>query len=300
MNRKIKIKYLYKVAANKPMTMREKILAGMLGLGTLAGVSQVLGKEEMGPPVAMPAPSVEMAPQSLQYIDYEIKPGDNIMNIALKLFPGQAANAKKHILEINGITEDAARNLKIGQIIKIPNSREDFVSHFSLEENHHLTASSFLREFIKKKEDLHPVPVDVEKNDNKDIKTVGYGHRLDTEAKKINYQKELRLLKQMGRKNGMLSENDPVVLQWLESDIKEAEDKVKAKSLPGLTQNQFDALVSFAFNTGGVPDIKEDLKAGNFAAAADKIRNHPSASIEGYSGLGERRAEEADLFLKGI
>lgn len=295
MNRKLKIKYLYKIASNKPMTMRQKILAGLLGVGTLAGVSQVSGQEEVDSPVRITGPVSAEEFQELSYKDYKIQSGDNIMNIALKLFPGQADRAKKHILDINNLDEVDAKNLQIGQIIKIPASREEYVSHFDLEENHHMAASKSLKEFIKQKEKLHPVGKKVEKGSN--IETVGYGHRLNTKSKDDEYRKIKKLLLQSGRKDGALSETDPIVQQWFNQDIKEAEDRVKAKALPSLTQAQFDALVSLSYNAGDIPDIKYDLLSGNIAAAADKIRNHPSAFDSDNPGLAIRRAEEADLFM---
>lgn len=295
MNRKIRLKYFYKIAAGRPMTMRQKILGGILGLGAAVGLTQAPEQKNLTPETVEPVIEEPMQPQSLNLTDYKIKSGDNIMNIALKLFPGQADNAKKYILEINDLTEDTAKKLKIGQTIKIPNSKKEFVDHFDLEENHHLTASSSIRDFIKQIEKLLPVPTKIERNS--DIKTIGYGHRLYSQDRIEEYKKVKKLLLKNGRKDGKLTVSDPIVLSWFEKDIKEAEDKVKAKGLPALTQNQFDALVSFAFNTGGVPNIMEDLKNGNIAAAANKIRTYSDDSSEGQAGLISRRAKEAELFM---
>jgi len=295
MNRKIKLKYIYKISANKPLTMRQKILGSLLGLGAAFGLPQNLDKEDSIPNVEDSAIKKNEYPQGFKLINYKIKPGDNIMDISLKLFPGQASKAKEYILEINNLTLDSAKKLKIGQIIKIPSSKKEFVDFFDLEENHHLSASNKIKEFIKKIETLHPIPIKVEKDS--DIKTVGYGHRLDTKAKIEEYDEVKKLLLNSGRKNGVLKESDPIVLSWLERDIKEAENKIKFESLPPLTQNQFDALVSFVFNHGKVLDIREDLKSGNVLAAADKIKNHPSINIEGQAGLAGRRAKEAEIFM---
>jgi len=295
MNRKIKLKYIYKISTNKPLTMRQKILGSLLGLGTAFGLSQNLDKKDTAPDVEDIAIEKNKYPQSFNLVDYTIRPGDNIMNISLKLFPGHADKAKKYILKINNLTEESVKKLKIGQIIKIPSSKKEFVDFFDLEENHHLSASDKIKEFIKKIETLHPIPIKVEKNSN--IKTVGYGHRLDSQTKIDEYDEIKKLLLESGRENGALTESDPIVLSWLEKDIKEAENKIKFKSLPALTQNQFDALVSFVFNHGKVLDIREDLKSGNVLAAADKIKNHPSINIEGQAGLAGRRAKEAEIFM---
>ncbi len=72
-----------------------------------------------------------------------------------------------------------------------------------------------------------------------------------------------------------------------------------------LTQNQFDALVSFAYNEGA-PRLKGStllryVNAGNFPAAADQFTLWDKAHVDGrlveVPGLLTRRQDERALFL---
>jgi GH24 family phage-related lysozyme (muramidase) len=103
-------------------------------------------------------------------------------------------------------------------------------------------------------------------------------------------------MRKKGRKNGELYPNDPEILEIFEKDVKEAEEKIKFNSLPSLSQNQFDSLISFTFNTGYVPDILNDLKNNNIESVYNKIKNHSNESND--TGLIDRRKIEAELFIK--
>ena len=82
----------------------------------------------------------------------------------------------------------------------------------------------------------------------------------------------------------------------------------REKKLAGLikvpvTQSMFDAVFSFAFNTGfGAKSFKailEKLNAGDYAGAKKAIAEGPQSSKgKKLPGLVKRRAFEADLFLK--
>lgn len=295
MNRKSKLRIFYKIAAKSKSndSVRNKILMSLLEGSLLAGGAYQLLKDR--------APQQELAqvelktdtPDELNLVEYEIKKGDNIRSISMDKFPDHAAQAEKYILEANKLDKDSAKKLKVGQKIKIPISLENFVDFFNLEENHSLNVSSSIVDYIKKKETLHEIPKDVEGNG---IMTIGFGHRLDTNQKRKEYNDILKILKKENRESAKLLASDPIVLEWLNRDIKEAEDKIKYQSLPSLNQNQFDALVSFVFNTGHLPAIKADLLSGDLEAAASKIRNDKSSTKENFSGLGSRREEEAKLF----
>ena len=70
-----------------------------------------------------------------------------------------------------------------------------------------------------------------------------------------------------------------------------------------LTQNQLDALTSFAFNLGlrnlAGSTLLQDLNAGNYKAAADQILRWNRAAGKVMAGLTRRRVAERELFLKG-
>lgn len=73
-----------------------------------------------------------------------------------------------------------------------------------------------------------------------------------------------------------------------------------------LTQNQFDALVSFAFNLGagalGGSTLLKLLNSGRYSEAAAQFSKWDKATVNGKKvalpGLTKRRAAEAALFLK--
>jgi len=298
MNRKRKLKCFYKLAATKNLSMREKLLGGLMA-ATLAGGTgyQLLNEKQVEPQINPDTiVSEDEAIPSIILVDYKIKEGDTIRGMAEKLFPGNAERAKKYIMDVNHLDDESVRRLRPGKIIKIPRSADDFSKFFNLDNNKIMLASDSLKAYIKDKEKMIQKKTKVESDS--DIETIGYGHRLDTEAEKKECDNNIRLLKLSGRKDGLFNETDPVVMQWFIKDIKDAEQRVKYRALPALNQNQFDALVSFSFNTGRVPDISAELEAGDISAAANKIRNDASATKEGYGGLGGRRSEEASLFEK--
>jgi lysozyme len=88
---------------------------------------------------------------------------------------------------------------------------------------------------------------------------------------------------------------------WFIQDTQAACNAVNRTVAVGLTQNQFDALVSFTFNVGAGSEAHStmlvDINSGNFAAAADQflVWNHVNGIVD--AGLSRRRAAERALFL---
>ena len=92
---------------------------------------------------------------------------------------------------------------------------------------------------------------------------------------------------------------------FLRGDLKSAEKVVNDEVKVALTQNQFDALVSFQFNTGGLTrsSVLRYLNLGNYELAADafllwnkrKIPHTETLVVD--EGLCKRRARERALFL---
>lgn len=68
-----------------------------------------------------------------------------------------------------------------------------------------------------------------------------------------------------------------------------------------LTQNQFDALVSFHYNTGGLggSTLLKKLNQGRTSEAAEEFNKWIYVKKEKSNGLIKRRAMERALFLKG-
>lgn len=69
----------------------------------------------------------------------------------------------------------------------------------------------------------------------------------------------------------------------------------------GLTQGQFDALVSFTYNLGGrslsTSTLLRRLNAGDYAGAADEFLRWNKAGGKVLNGLTRRREAERALFL---
>ena len=92
---------------------------------------------------------------------------------------------------------------------------------------------------------------------------------------------------------------------WLrDHSIKTYEDAVTQAVKVPLNQNQFDALVSFAYNVG-VGALKQSttlrkLNAGDYAGAADALTMWTKCNGKGLAGLVRRRKEERALFLTPV
>jgi peptidoglycan hydrolase-like protein with peptidoglycan-binding domain len=80
-------------------------------------------------------------------------------------------------------------------------------------------------------------------------------------------------------------------------------DAVRARVSVPLTQNQFDALVSFTFNVGagafGGSTLLKRLNAGDYAGGADEFGKWTKSGGKVFAGLVRRRTEEAALFRGG-
>lgn len=90
----------------------------------------------------------------------------------------------------------------------------------------------------------------------------------------------------------------------LRADLAPREETVRTLVRVSLNQQEFDALVSFEFNTGALArsTALRRLNAGNRLAAAEALTWWNKATIDGalriVPGLVRRRAAEALLFLK--
>lgn len=88
---------------------------------------------------------------------------------------------------------------------------------------------------------------------------------------------------------------------WLTEDLREAEGYVSKLVKVGLTQNQFDALVSFVYNIGGTAFSKstllKKLNAGDYEGAANQLLRWNKDNGKVIGGLTNRRKKERELFL---
>ncbi len=123
------------------------------------------------------------------------------------------------------------------------------------------------------------------------VLTIGYGHTRDPFTGKLDVAED-RVLK---------SEHEAAEI--LKLDLEKFErDVEQATGTCALNENQFSALVSFAFNVGtqallGSTLLKKLLK-GDALGAADEFPKWNKARGQVLKGLSRRRAEERDLFLQ--
>ncbi len=89
----------------------------------------------------------------------------------------------------------------------------------------------------------------------------------------------------------------------LRADLADAEKAVNQYVGVPLTQNQFDALVSFTFNLGAGALLGSTLLSllgkGNYLGAAEQFGRWNRAGGKVLLGLARRRAAERELFLEG-
>jgi lysozyme len=91
---------------------------------------------------------------------------------------------------------------------------------------------------------------------------------------------------------------------WLSQDLEDAEAAVASLVRVPLTQEQFDALVSFTFNLGERRLAESTMliliNKGSMKAAAEQFDRWVYAGNEKLPGLVKRRAAEKALFLDGL
>jgi len=126
--------------------------------------------------------------------------------------------------------------------------------------------------------------------------TIGFGHLIH-KGKITKYD-----LTQGPFRNGLSMEE---ALDLLAKDVLIGETRLKSNVQGPLTQYQFDALVSIAYNSGkltdmpGTPLLTDLNKARYDAAANDILKYKVTASGQPSKGLRSRRAFESTLFKTG-
>ena len=88
--------------------------------------------------------------------------------------------------------------------------------------------------------------------------------------------------------------------EYLRADLAKYESAVNECVTVVINQNQFDALVSFAYNCGAgalkSSTLLKKLNAGDYSGAASEFAKWNKASGKVLAGLTKRRAAEAALF----
>lgn len=114
--------------------------------------------------------------------------------------------------------------------------------------------------------------------DSVGVLTIGYGHTGDVKAGQVISQ-------------GFAEE-------LLKADLTKFERNVAKYTPFVMNQNQFDALVSFAFNCGA-GNLKKLVSGRTPAQVAEKIIEYNKAGGRVLAGLTRRRQAERALFLSG-
>lgn len=121
-------------------------------------------------------------------------------------------------------------------------------------------------------------------NDGAGVCTIGYGHTDAAGPPSVRY--------------GMLcTEADADA--WLSTDLAKVEREVSELVKVPLTQGQFDTLVSFEFNTGGLgrSTLLKRLNAGDYACVPSELAKWDRAGGAVMRGLTRRRAAEGAMWF---
>ena len=118
------------------------------------------------------------------------------------------------------------------------------------------------------------------------VLTIGYGWTQSVDGKKIT--------------RGMVIDAETAE-RLLRAGVVQFEQGVNQLVKVAITQNQFDALVSFAYNLGtrslSTSTLLRKLNAGDKAGAADEFLKWNKAGVKTLAGLVRRRQAERALFL---
>jgi lysozyme len=119
--------------------------------------------------------------------------------------------------------------------------------------------------------------------DSKGVWTIGYGHTLGVHPGMVCTEEEAN--------------------QWLLSDVADAANAVNLYVKPGVTQDEFDALVDFTFNVGITAFRTSTLLAkfndNDVQGAIDEFEKWDMSGGKHIAGLLRRRNAERALFTLG-
>ncbi|QZN97795.1 lysozyme [Symbiopectobacterium purcellii] len=122
--------------------------------------------------------------------------------------------------------------------------------------------------------------------DSVGVLTIGYGWTQPVDGKPL--------------RDGMVIDK-PTAERLLKTGVVKYEDAVNKLVKVKITQGQFDALVSFAYNLGtrslSTSTLLQKLNAGDSAGAADEFPKWNKAGGKILPGLVRRREAERTLFL---
>jgi lysozyme len=130
------------------------------------------------------------------------------------------------------------------------------------------------------------------------IWTIGWGHAIFVGNQPLRGAENRRTARALYPNGLTLQECEMLLRSDLHDTCRDVEQMVKV----ALTDNQFGALVSFAFNLGS-GNLRQStllrlLNQGDYAGAADEFQKWNKAGGKAMAGLTRRRLAEAALFRK--
>ena len=132
--------------------------------------------------------------------------------------------------------------------------------------------------------------------DSAGLPTIGVGHLL-TQDERASGQIRIGGVA-VGTAAGL---SEMLVSQLLSQDLGRFESAVTSLVIVDLQQNQYDALVSFAFNLGSTTlktsTLLRELNAGNYDAVPTQLRRFVNSDGHPVPGLVNRRENEVKLWL---
>ncbi len=220
--------------------------------------------------------------------DYKVKSGDNPAKIAKKFGVEERA-----LLALNGLTNESAKKLRIGQTLKIPDTRTvKNVRNLSDIAKSMGVSLEFIKN-LKRVEDgkrladnqFHNTPY----YDDAGVKTIGIGHVVKS-----------------GEPENLTNEQ---VCELCAKDLLKMEENLCVllggrKNYDKLPQPMKEALLDMVFNKGtaiieNTPGLLYCLKNGKYEAAINKFTNNKSSKTKKeLSGLSKRRLFDISLAVK--
>lgn len=101
-----------------------------------------------------------------------------------------------------------------------------------------------------------------------------------------------------------MSINNEQAERMLANDIGRFEPEIERLVKVGLSQNQWDALMSFIYNLGAAnlasSTLLKLLNSGDYAGAAEQFPRWNKAGGQVLAGLTKRRASERAIFLGAV
>jgi lysozyme len=138
------------------------------------------------------------------------------------------------------------------------------------------------------------------------VATIGWGHAvLDSKGRMLRGREGLDYARRLFPDGITLA----MAEELLKADLAEREPDVEGLIQVDVTQGQFDALMSFAFNVGtdidadlvaeglGDSTLLKKLNAGNYTGAADEFLKWNKSGGQVLVGLTRRRQAERAMFL---